>query len=87
MAEDILHLLRTTTRNPGLEFNVEIYNKTLTSKEDLFLMGSGIIMGELKMSAPNRPTHDAFNRKFERERQYDLDALSQSVQTKVPIFE
>jgi len=40
-------------------------------------MGSGNIMGELGISALNRPKHDAFNREFERERQYDRDALSQ----------
>ena len=34
----------------------------------------------------NRPMHDPFNREFERERQYNTNALSQSVQNKVPLL-
>lgn len=30
--------------------------------------------------------HDAFNREFERERQYDRDALSQSVRATIPLL-
>lgn len=76
MAEDILHRVRTTTGNPELEFNAEIHNEALISIEDLCLIMSGKMLHELGMPAPNRPMHDAFNREFERERQYDRDALS-----------
>jgi len=78
MIEDILHRLRTTTANPELKFNAEIHNEALISIEDLCLMMSGKILHELGMLAPNRPMHDAFNREFEREQQYDRDVLSQS---------
>jgi len=86
MADDILHRVRTTTANPELEFNAEIHNEALISIEDLCLMMSGKMLHELGMPAPNRPMHDAFNRELERERQFDRDALSQSVRTNVPLL-
>lgn len=86
MAEDILHRVRTTTANPELEFNADIYNEALISIEDLCLMMSGKMLHELGMPEPNRPMHGAFNREFERERQYDRDALSQSVRTNLPLL-
>lgn len=44
------------------------------------------MLGELGMTTPNRPMHNVFNREFERERQYDINVLSQSVQRKVPLL-
>lgn len=64
----------------------EIHNEVLISLEDLCVMMSGKILHELGMPAPNRPMHDAFNREFEREQQYDRNALSQSVQIQVPLL-
>ncbi|KAF2893481.1 hypothetical protein ILUMI_12691 [Ignelater luminosus] len=81
MAEDILHRVRSITANPELELISEIHNEVLISLEDLCAMMSGKMLNELGMPAPNRPMHDAFNREFERERQYDTTALSESVQT------
>ena len=46
--------------------------------EDLCVMISNVLGG---MAVPNRPMHDPFNREFERERQYDTNDLSQSVQS------
>lgn len=86
MAEDILHRVRTITANPELEFNAEIHNEALISIEDLCKIMSGKMLHELGMPATNRPMHDAFNREFERERQYDRNALSQSVRTMVPLL-
>ncbi|EFN61253.1 Uncharacterized ATP-dependent helicase YHR031C, partial [Camponotus floridanus] len=86
MAEDILHRVRSITANPELEICSEIYNEVLICLEDLCVMMSGKMLNELGMPAPNRPMHDAFNREFERERQYDTNALSQSVQNKVPLL-
>lgn len=83
MADDILHRVRSATANPELEFNADIHNEALISIEDLCVMMSGKMLHELGMPAPNRPMHDAFNRELERERQYDRDALSQSVRTNV----
>ncbi|XP_044592333.1 uncharacterized protein LOC123270358 [Cotesia glomerata] len=85
-AEDILHRVRTMTANYELEFNEEIYNETLILIEDLCLLMSGKTLRDLGMSAPNRLMHDAFNREFEREHQYDRDALSQLVRTTVSLL-
>ncbi|XKL63188.1 hypothetical protein PGB90_005552 [Kerria lacca] len=38
------------------------------------------------MPAPDRRMNDAFNRELERECEYDLHELDQSVQTNVPMF-
>ncbi|KAF2903264.1 hypothetical protein ILUMI_02924 [Ignelater luminosus] len=86
MAEDILHRVRSITANPELELSSEIHNEVLIFLEDLCVMMSGKMLNELGMPAPNRPMHDAFNREFERERQYDTTALSESVQSKVPLL-
>ncbi|KAF2898048.1 hypothetical protein ILUMI_08127 [Ignelater luminosus] len=86
MAEDILHRVRSIMANPELELSSEIHNEVLISLEDLCVMMSGKMLNELGMSAPNRPMNDAFNREFERERQYDTTALSESVQSKVPLL-
>ncbi|KAF2892009.1 hypothetical protein ILUMI_14164, partial [Ignelater luminosus] len=86
MAEDILHRVRSITANPELELSSEIHNEVLISLKDLCVMMSGKMLNELGMPAPNRPMHDAFNREFERERQCDTTALSESVQSKVPLL-
>ncbi|XP_049308570.1 uncharacterized protein LOC125777504 [Bactrocera dorsalis] len=86
MAEDILHQIRVTTENPDLAICTEIHNKVLTTLEDLCVRISGKMLHELGMPAPNRPMHDALNREFERERQYDGNALNQSVQNKIPLL-
>ena len=38
------------------------------------------------MPVPNCPMHDAFNREFEREQQYNTNALNQSVHSKMPFL-
>ena len=43
---------------------------------------SGKMLNEFGMPAPDRPMQDAFNREFERERQYNPNALSQSCDSK-----
>lgn len=86
MTEDILHQVRTTAVYPELEFNAKIHNEALISIEDLCLIMFGKMLHELGIPAPNGPIHDALNGKFERERQYLRDALSQLVQTKVGIL-
>ncbi|XP_039948619.1 uncharacterized protein LOC120766935 [Bactrocera tryoni] len=86
MAEDILHQIRVTTANPDLAIYTEIHNKVLITLEDLCVMISGKMLHELGMPAPNRPMHDAFNGEFERERQYDTNDLSQSIQNKISLL-
>ncbi|XP_049308333.1 uncharacterized protein LOC125777443 [Bactrocera dorsalis] len=86
MAEDFLHQIRVTTANPDHAICMEIHNKVLITLEELCVMIFGKMLHELGMPAPNRPIHDALNREFERERQYDRNTLSQSVQNKIPLL-
>ena len=80
MAEDVLHRVRSITVNPELELCSEIHNEVLISLGNLCVMMSGKMLNELGgMPVPDRAMHDPFNREFERKRQYDKNALSQSV--------
>lgn len=45
--------------------------------------GMCLMMSSKTVPAPNRPVHDTFNRKFELEQQYNLNASRRSVRTKV----
>lgn len=64
----------------------KIHNEVLISLEDLDVVMSGKMLHKLGMPAPNRLIHGAFNLEIERERQYDRNTLSPSVQNKVPLL-
>lgn len=86
MSDDILYQMRTRTSNPDLQLSDEIHNEALILIEDMCLMISNKVLPQLGMTAPNRPMHDAFNQELKREKQYDCDALKESVRTNVPLL-
>lgn len=69
MAVQILYKIRCTTGNPEFKIFAGIHIEVLISIEDLCLMMSSNLH-ELG-TAHNRPMHDAFNRQFRSERQYE----------------
>ncbi|XP_053968806.1 uncharacterized protein LOC128870231 [Anastrepha ludens] len=84
MSEDVLHRVRRQTLNPTLQMTEEIYNDTLIMIEDMCLLMANKVLSCLGMTAPNRHMHDALNHELQREHQYDIEALAETVRTNVP---
>ncbi|XP_061379262.1 uncharacterized protein LOC133319319 [Danaus plexippus] len=84
MSEDVLHRVRRQTLNPTLQMTEEIYNDTLIMIEDMCLLMANKVLSCLGMTAPNRHLHDALNHELQREHQYDIEALAETVRTNVP---
>ena len=83
MSEDILHRVRVNSGNPHLEVNEEMHNQALVLIEDMCYLMCGSLLVRL---TPDRGMNDVFDRELQREREYDTHALSQLVQTKVPLL-
>jgi hypothetical protein len=64
MADDILHRVYTTTLNFDLEINDEMRNEALVLIEDMCVLMYDSLLLTLGLPAPNRLTHDAFNREL-----------------------
>lgn len=86
MSEDILHRVRVHSENPHLEMNEEMHNQALVLIEDMCYLMCGSLLVRLGMPSPDRGINDAFERELQREREYDTNALSQLVQTNVPLL-
>lgn len=71
MSEDVLHRVRRQTLNPIMI-------------EDMCLLMANKVLSCLGMTAPNRHMHNAFNHELQREKQYDTEALAETVRTNVP---
>lgn len=84
MSEDVLHRVRRQTLNPTLQMTEEIYNDTLIMIEHMCLLMANKVLSCLGMTAPNRHMHDALNHELQREHQYDIEALAETVRTNVP---
>ena len=84
MSEDVLHRVRRQTLNPTLQMTEEIYNDTLIMIEDMCLLMANKVLSGLGMTAPNRHMHDALNHELQREHQYDIEALAETVRINVP---
>lgn len=84
MSENVLHRVRRQTLNPTLQMTAEIYNETLIMIEDMCLLMANKVLSCLGMAAPNRHMHDALNHELQREQLYDIEALAETVRTKVP---
>ncbi|XP_046976299.1 ATP-dependent DNA helicase pif1-like [Vanessa cardui] len=84
MSEDVLHRVRRQTLNHTLQMTEEIYNDTLIMIEDMCLLMANKVLSCLGMTAPNRHMHDALNHELQREHQYDIEALAETVRTNVP---
>ncbi|GBP48677.1 ATP-dependent DNA helicase pif1 [Eumeta japonica] len=52
--------------------------------EDMCLLIANKVLSCLGMTAPNRHMHDALNHELQREQQYDIEALAETVRTNVP---
>ncbi|XP_025831529.1 uncharacterized protein LOC112904787 [Agrilus planipennis] len=83
MSEDVLHRVRRQTLNPTLQMTAEIYNETLITIEYMCLLMANKVLSCLGMTAPNRCMHDALNHELQREQQYDIEALAETVRTNV----
>lgn len=86
MADDFLHRARIATSNQDLEMNDDMHNQALISIEDTCLLICGNSLNNLGMPSPNRLRHEAVNREMDRERGYDQNALSDTVQTSIPML-
>jgi len=42
------------------------------------------VLSCLGMTTPNRHMHDALNHEWQREQQYDIEALAETIRTNVP---
>ncbi|KAK9872125.1 hypothetical protein WA026_016177 [Henosepilachna vigintioctopunctata] len=84
MSEDVLHRVRRETLNPTLQITEAIYNETLIMIEDMCLLIANKVLSCLGMTAPNRHMHDALNHELQREQQYDIEVLAETVRTNVP---
>ncbi|XP_063907387.1 uncharacterized protein LOC135125669 [Zophobas morio] len=84
MSEGVLHRVRRQTLNPTLQMTTEIYNETLIMIENMCLLMANKVLSCLGMTAPNRHMHDALNHELQREQQYDIEALAETVRTNVP---
>jgi len=71
MADDNLHRVHTKTSNFDLEINDEMRNEALVLIEDMCVLVCGSILTKFGIPAPNRSTHDAFNRELQREKDYE----------------
>lgn len=84
MSEDILNRSRRANLNIELELSEEMRNEALILIEEMCMQISGNTLNNLGMNSPDREMHQAFNRELERERDYDIETLSQTVRESVP---
>lgn len=77
MSEDILHRVRVHSENHHLDMNGEMHNQALVLIEDMCHLMCGSLLVRLGMPSPDRGINDAFERELQREREYDINALSQ----------
>lgn len=84
MSEDILNRSRRANLNIELELSEEMRNEALILIEEICMQISGNTLNNLGMNSPDREMHQAFNRELERERDYDIETLSQTVRESVP---
>jgi hypothetical protein len=84
MSEDVLNRVRRQTLNPTLQMTAEIYSETLIMIKDMCLLMANKVLSCLGMTAPNRCMHDALNHEFQREQEFGIEALAETVRTNVP---
>ena len=75
MAEDFLHQQRQVARNPGFEFNDEVYNLALVAIEDLVFNMGGNPLGSYGLPAPRHDSLHPLQTEMVRETSYNLDSL------------
>jgi hypothetical protein len=84
MAEDFLHQQRQVARNPGLEFNDEVYNLALVAIEDLVFNMGGNPLGSYGLPAPRHDSLHPLQTEMVRETSYNLDSLRKYVEENEP---
>jgi len=81
MSEDVLYRVHRQTFNPTLQMIAGIYNETLIMIEDMCLLMANKVLSCFGIIAPNR--HDILNYELKREKQYDIEALAETVRINV----
>ena len=77
---------RRNAGNPDLFIALEMYNEALMIIEDMCLATANKALVQWGMTAPNRETHDLFDRELQREQQFYSNDLPLFVQSNISKF-
>lgn len=86
LSEDILHQVRTISRDNTIPFSPTIFNEALIKIEDICLAINNKALIQLGMVAPQRSAHDICDRDLLREQQFNVDDLRTFVEATKPLL-
>lgn len=81
MSEDILLRERQDNPNLDVQYSENIFNKSLILLEDICVSINNKNLEELGLISPDRNRNDIINRDLLREKQYDVEALNNYVES------
>lgn len=86
LSEDILHHVRTVSRDNTILFSHNIFNEALIKIEDICLAINNKTLIQLGMVAPERSAFHIFDQDLLREQQFDVEDLRTFVAAKKPLL-